>query len=545
LLHGPIHGIGSHWDEWFRHEASADDRRAIEHVSQNKSEQRRFVAWLARHWAHEAEWSEARPPVRFVLGQLAHVSPFARWTPFERYRSTYGIPGISAVVLAEQSHGESGDVRAVEALTLPLDADGVASQTMPEGFQPDGETLTTARRAASSALAGRGLLVFLGLWIAGGRRPYPAWVSAAIRLGWLAVALLTVRLAIGPEPGERLTTWSAALMSVWAALMLTAVVVAAVLSFQAWRAGVTWRKSLDDSQVRIRMNGGLKLHGGSAGFAFCLDTLGALARANPVPSRRSWLWRRFFRQLRLEAPSWAATGAVTASGRVEPVVIGPKIRAVLQHAHIRHVLTPLQREAGQHAIDQLASAVPSATAERHPEMRLGARTRLGFASDDRRLRSHRCRHVAQSLMAIANLTSRWQLATSALALVVSVAMLIALPDLRSILWPPSAPAVTGPSSPSPYHLWVSLDTNQPDAFYVVLESGFWSNRRSTVAAYGGANASARAELRLKRLARPTTTDEEDGIIWVERRRRFLTREFLPGDLVGRYSFSYVTRLRGE
>jgi hypothetical protein len=389
------------------------------------------------------------------------------------------------------------------------------------------------------------LLLFLGLWIASGRRPYPTWVSVMIRLGWVAVALLAIRLAFGPEPGPFLAAWSAALMGIWAVLTLTAILATAVLSVQAWRAGLRWRKALDDSQVRIRMNGGLKLQGGSAGLAFCLDTLGALARADPLPSRRAWLWRRFFRRLRLKAPSWAATGAVTASGRVEPVVIGPKIRACLQHADIRHVLTPRQPEAKQRVIDRLATSAPPATANQVMHRPFSARPHLGFASEDRRLRSYRCRHVAQSLMAIGGFTSSGQLATGALALVVSVAMLMALPDLRAILWPPRAPAVTGPSSPSPYHLWVSLDTNHPEAFYVVLESGFWSNRRSTVAAYGGANASARAELRLKRLARPSTNDEEDGTIWVERRRRFLTREFLPGDPVGRYSFSYVTRLSGE
>ena len=35
---------------------------------------------------------------------------------------------------------------------------------------------------------------------------------------------------------------------------------------------------------------------------------------------------------------------------------------------------------------------------------------------------------------------------------------------------------------------------------------------------------------------------EDGTVWVERRRRFLTREFAPGERVGRYSLSYLTRL---
>jgi hypothetical protein len=124
-------------------------------------------------------------------------------------------------------------------------------------------------------------------------------------------------------------------------------------------------------------------------------------------------------------------------------------------------------------------------------------------------------------------------------------MLLALPDLLGILLPPSAPAVVAPASPSPYHLWVSLDTEHPERFLVVFESGFWSNRRSEVAWHGGAQPSARAEIRLQRLARQTADDEEDGTVWIERRRRFLAREFAPGERVGRYSLSYVSRLGHE
>jgi hypothetical protein len=105
--------------------------------------------------------------------------------------------------------------------------------------------------------------------------------------------------------------------------------------------------------------------------------------------------------------------------------------------------------------------------------------------------------------------------------------------------------VVAPSSPSPYDLWVSLDTGHPDRFLVVLESGFWSNRRAEVTRHGGASPSVRAEIRLYRPARQTTGDAEDGTVWIERRRWFLTREFAPGERVGRYSLSYVSRLGRE
>jgi hypothetical protein len=88
---------------------------------------------------------------------------------------------------------------------------------------------------------------------------------------------------------------------------------------------------------------------------------------------------------------------------------------------------------------------------------------------------------------------------------------------------------------------VSLDTRDANRFSVVLESGFWSNRRANVTSHG-ANVAVRAELPLTRLRYFTSRDEEDGVIWVERRRRFLGREFAPGERVGRYSLAYVSRL---
>jgi hypothetical protein len=43
----------------------------------------------------------------------------------------------------------------------------------------------------------------------------------------------------------------------------------------------------------------------------------------------------------------------------------------------------------------------------------------------------------------------------------------------------------------------------------------------------------------------TSANEDDGIVWIERRRRFLTREFFPGERVGRYSVPYLSHLGHE
>src|SRR4030095_5361681 len=121
LLRSPLHCIGSHWDEWFRHEASESDLRAIEETGRTESAQRQFIAWLFRHWTRETNWRENRMIPRFVLGHLAHLPPFNKWQAFEKYQTSYGVVGISALVLAEKSPGEREDVREVQGVALPTD----------------------------------------------------------------------------------------------------------------------------------------------------------------------------------------------------------------------------------------------------------------------------------------------------------------------------------------------------------------------------------------------------------------------------------------
>jgi hypothetical protein len=299
---------------------------------------------------------------------------------------------------------------------------------------------------------------------------------------------------------------------------------------------------LEQSQVRLRMNGGLTIKGGSAGLPFCLNMLIALFRADPRATDGSWIWQRLGRRLRTETNGWAATGVVTVDGFLKPVVLEPKLRACIQHAGIKHILTPNQRDASPGAVARLINEMTPTILKSEPDMPTTAHVQLGFAAENRRLVSHRCRHLAQALMALGGFTSGWQRAVSALAVAVSCLMLLALQDLRCILLPPRAPDVLAPSSPSPYYLWVSLDTKHPGYFEVVLESKYWSNRRTKVMRYSGADASVRAEILLHRLTGQMAQDGEDGTVWIERRRRFLTREYASEERVGRYSVAYLNRL---
>lgn len=536
-----MQGIASHWDEWFRHEASASDREAIEAVGNSRFDQSRFVTWLARRWAGEADWHGEAPPIRYALAQLSRVSPFDKWPAFDKYRSGYGAPGVSAIVIDEKSAGESSDVRRVEALILPADEDATAHDVISEGFQAESADLSAARKAAMSLLDGKGLVVFLALWLATGRRPYPRWLGVGLLVAWLAVGGLIVRLLTGSDPGTGLTLIFGLLFGLWALLVLTALTVAGAIGFRAWTSGRQWRQRLETYQTRLRINGGLSLQGGSAGLAFCLNTLLATYRSRPRVHGESWLWERFFQNLRLASGTWAATGIVTSRGGIESVAIEPKIRACLRHPEITDILTPWQPEARQSVIDRLTLASGRPKRERP----MAAEMTRAFASERPRVRSHRCRHAAQSIMAIGGFASMYQVSVNVLAIGLSIIMVMALPDIRNVLTPPEPPVAVKPSSPSPYYLWVSLDTKRPEAFTVQFESGFWANRRGDVENYTGPGGSARAEMRLNRLGRQGAVDEEDGRVWVERRQKFLTREFELGERVGSYSLSYLTQLGNE
>ena len=543
LLRSPLHGIGGHWDEWFRHEASAGDQTAIAKTGRSEASQRQFIRWLLVHWAGETELAADRQARRFVLGQIANVKPFKDWAAFGKYRASYGIGGISAIVLAEGSSGKPEDVRPVEALALT--ADPTSSAVVAEGFQADSIELETPRCAVASLLCGRGFLIFLTLWLAGGKRAYPRWLQNVLSVAWVAVAGLILYLLAGPEPGGRLFFLSGTLVALWSGLILAAAAQAATQAIRAWQQGRKWGVRLEQSQVRLRMNGGLTIKGGSAGLPFCLNMLHSLYRADSHPERRSWLWDRLFHKMRCESQVWAATGAITAGGFLKPVMLEAKLRACLQRDGIKHVLTPQQPGGGRKVVHRLADALCMLRKQTAATKPSSGGVRLGFAAEEQSLRVHPCGHVAQAAMRLGQFTSKSQMALNVFAVATSAAMLLALHDLQGILLPPPSPVVVAPSSLVPDYLWVSLDTMHPDRFLVVLESSYWLNRRVEVNPRIGANGAARAEIHLQRSESASTTDLEDGTVWIERRYRFLGREFAPGEHIGRYDLSYLNRIGHE
>ncbi|MBE2214579.1 MAG: hypothetical protein IAE82_11965 [Opitutaceae bacterium] len=538
-----MHGLAGHWDEWYRHVASEDDRSAIAAIGRSEHAQSALIDWISSAWTNEVESRDHAEVPRFVLAQLAHVPPFDRWYAFAPFRTGYGCATISAVVVAEQSQGEASDVRRLEAVLLPPDPDTSASRVVGDGFCAESTDLEAARQASIGTLKGRGLAILLALWLVGGRRGYSRITNTAVTVGWLAAVGLIVRLLWGPEPGASLEGIVAVLSGLVGALLLTQGTLLGRECWRTWRRGRRLAGRLVHGQVRLSMSGGLTVKGASAGLPFCLGMLLAAYRSEKDASSDAGLWRHVLELTDTAVARWAASGTVTPTGAVRPVLVDAKVRACSRHESISNLLLPWRHS---HALKQVASPRSDASGRvPHGIEAAAVEPSVGFAADSDTLRIHRCGHVAHALMTLGGLWSWRQLGMNIVAVLVMATVGAAGPDLLAILRPPPAPAVVTPGSPSPYYLWVSIDAESPRHFRAVLESEFWSNRRVDFERYGGARGGVRAELALRRASHQVYDREDEGVVWIERRRRFLGREYVSGERVGRYHVSYLNSLGYE
>ncbi len=191
-----------------------------------------------------------------------------------RYRTGYGRAGVSAVVLAEGSDGNAMDVRRVEALLVPASAD--EPRVVAEGFRGDAAQLQTVRDAVAHVLEGRGLIRLLatpGCSVDAAR--IRAGCNGACPLGWAATALLIVWTLAGRGSGKHAARCS------WRCLPRSgspsrpsASCTALVTVWRAKREAKEWSRLLDAHQIRLRMDGGLTLIGGSAGLALLAQRTG-------------------------------------------------------------------------------------------------------------------------------------------------------------------------------------------------------------------------------------------------------------------------------
>lgn len=518
LLKRPLEGLAVHWDEWYRHEASARERDEIERLRDSAAEQQAFLDWLEQTWSREAVAHHSAALAAYVWRELRRVEPFVDWPAVVAVRAADDERGIAAVILAEVSAGTADDVVPIDAILLPGEIETDEGAVVAENFEAEPGDLENSRQAVLGLLRGRQRWSVAWRWLLLGQRDYRRGLAFTLLAGWGAVALGLAWLLVGPDPGEQLPWLAGGLVSVWCGLVLVALITHGRELRRFFRAGRRMATGFAAAQVRLRLPARFKLKGGSAGLAFGLSSLRAMRRAWPELSERSWLWRRSLERLDADAAAWAATGILTSEGAVRPVEVAAKLQACRQHGQITHLLMPTQ-----------TTVAP-----------LG-----GEAGGGGRLQLHRCSNLADALLHVAALRSPAQTVINVATLGLSALMIFGLPDLVRILVPPAPPPVVAPSSPTPYALWVSLDTASPEFFQVVLESRVWAYRRADVRLHNSAPASVRAELRLLKRSDAATRDLEDGIVWIERRPCFLFRRFEPGERVGRYTVSYLNRLRHE
>src|SRR5690606_17625947 len=108
----------------------------------------------------------------------------------------------------------------------------------------------------------------------------------------------------------------------------------------------------------------------------------------------SWIWGRVTGSLWEANGSLAATGIVRPEGRIDPVVLEPKVVACLRHERVTGLLTPWQRfpelqgRAGR--ADAATRAAGAGFAAAAPARR------FGYAAERGSLRRQRCRHLADA-----------------------------------------------------------------------------------------------------------------------------------------------------
>ena len=198
-------------------------------------------------------------------------------------------------------------------------------------------------------------------------------------------------------------------------------------------------------------------------WRFALNDLLATYRSRPLVGKRSWLWERFFGTF-----GWNRTGgrrreSLRSDGGVEHgVVVGPKIRACLRNEDITDVLytmaTGRKPADGRSSLQRQGPSDAPQEARSPPWLRRWAEKTAQPPVPSRRAIDHRHRRFRQQVSADDE-------CSRACGDGCDGAGAARHPQCAD---PQLPPRVVGPGSPSPYYLWVSLDTKRPEAFVAEL-----------------------------------------------------------------------------
>ena len=118
----------------------------------------------------------------------------------------------------------------------------------------------------------------------------------------------------------------------------------------------------------------------------------------------------------------------------------------------------------------------------------------------------------------------------------------------SAILPPEAPAVVAPAlAVALLSLGQSRYRSRPGYFRRGVGIEVLGQSPCRGETYGGADASVRAEILhcTGSICKRPSTRRRALFVWIERRYRFLNRDFAPGERIGRYTVSYLTRIDHE
>ncbi|MCG3145087.1 MAG: hypothetical protein HONDAALG_02628 [Gammaproteobacteria bacterium] len=483
----PLFRVRESWEHWWDTELSLDERGDIEQLasvlSKMEDGQKDFAHWVEEWIEAHLKWPGSG---RLVLMQMAQMPLFDYWRgkEWESYREYANL----IILSPEEGQWSIANIKPLSAVVILRDATDPPYKFI--NLKTSELPLDSSRRAALSALRGLALVIFLFYWAGLGWKHRPPWLRNMLCVGWAlaglgwATALTTPYFLSTTQVHEYFTDDRLLAPISWALIILPALPLLCVMILnliEAQRAQAKakeWAELLMRSQICLligRSSAGqtLEIKGPSFGVKLCVRILLALHRANPVSAEQSQLWYRFFDQLPKMLRNFSGTGEITGRGFIKWINrLEDKIAVSQAHPEITDMIAPVQRGAflRRSGISRASSTESSL---------------VGHASGSDQLRLHCYWHLAQVLAKLGGLVDgRTKARSTALALMLAI-VLIALPGIWGILFPPLSPKLnysecwwgndTSPGSGGGDRLFLSFDTDSANDFKVKLNSEYWRN----------------------------------------------------------------------
>jgi hypothetical protein len=437
----PLLRVPQNWELWVALRTCTEQKR-LEQLVRNLTvmEQREFMEWLDGFMSPEK--------ARLVKSHLSQMPWFDSWDCLKPYHPE--AIGINAIILENPHGGAASDIKPLAVMLIPKEIKGDYALL---NLKMESAWLKEIREATLSLVSGAGrMLLLLSCCLFGWKQRHSFLRVSLIILRFIVGVILYVLLFAPPQSEDSLRLMLSALVAVTSVLILEAI-------YSNWREARQtgkWATLLSEHQLVVMPGGGvpgttLLVDGPSFGIALSLSILWALHREVPV-NGESWLWGHFFARLEEKRDEVCFTGGVQNWGRIHNISrLEDKIAAASAHSKIKELIIPAQKHS---------------TSE---------------------VRIHRCRHLAQVILNIGRGIRIWRFWGNAALLLILFTYIFALPDIyRVLVGPPKldlrrTQKLFGPTNKEnpegETRLELEFITDDPNAFFVDLDSQYYCNRR--------------------------------------------------------------------